>query len=491
MATIEASWQRALRGDFAPLVREWPEASQAHRTSIDALLSLVSRRAPPSIEAALANAAPRALRLLQLRAVLCGDATELEKLSAAQRESGQTEDADLSQRWHAFLTAQRPPSGVKESSDPAGRVEHTTLTALEALAAGDEEEGVKSARRAVRMARAEALVMHELLTSLVFARCRRLEGRPHLATRILASVAAVAPPLWHGWMRYEQALAGELLVEDEEAHHFSAYRTLRDLLSGELASKAPDPESPLHGWAGEELGILAESLDPSRAKEHSPEGWLEGKSTKCPHSILGLCIPEVGDAGEHAPVLLLADPERPLRRVLALSASSLHVAPPDAFTLAQSRTHTAIAYLASEPGLSREALFRRVYGFSFQPERHAGALRVLLHRVRKALPEGVFYEDSALRVERSVLLPDPRIEFQPDTLVLRHLARSAGRASAAQVAEALGVSSRTVQNILRPLLEEGTCTSVRSGRKIEYSLEDTTLSEPTLSRLHPKGLTRF
>ncbi len=97
-------------------------------------------------------------------------------------------------------------------------------------------------------------------------------------------------------------------------------------------------------------------------------------------------------------------------------------------------------------------------------------------------------EADCLRVSEEVLLPDPRIVFETDMLVLRHLARNAGRASAQEIATALGVSARTVQTTLRTLLTDGTCTTVREGRRVEYQLEDTTLSEPTLSRLHPRGL---
>ncbi|MEM6957981.1 MAG: HTH domain-containing protein, partial [Myxococcota bacterium] len=408
---------------------------------------------------------------------------------------GQGPAADLARRWQRLWQGgPRVPKGGKDPS-PQGRIEHTCLAALEAIVDDDLEEAVGRGRRAVRMARTEGLVLYELLSSLVLARCRRLEGRPHLAMRILSSVAQVAPPPWRGWLRYEQWLSGEPSRPDPTAGSFPPYACLEGLLHAAAKGDRKSIQratNKVPWWVRHELGVLAESLDPERSPHASPAGWLDGTKARCPKEIVGLCVPDIGPEGESSPVLLWVRPDRPARRLIALGAPLLNVAQPASFNLSQARTFTTIAHLAAEPGLSRGELFQRVYGFPYLPDRHGGTLRVLLHRVRKAMPEGLSLDEGdALHVGQDVLLPDPRIEFEQETLVLRHLARNAGRASAQEIAVALGVSARTVQNTLRTLLDDGICTSIREGRRIEYRLEDTTLSEPTISRLHPKGLTQF
>jgi hypothetical protein len=38
---------------------------------------------------------------------------------------------------------------------------------------------------------------------------------------------------------------------------------------------------------------------------------------------------------------------------------------------------------------------------------------------------------------------------------------------------------RTVQSLLRELVDQGACTSERSARSVKYVVEDTTFKEPT------------
>jgi DNA-binding transcriptional ArsR family regulator len=262
-------------------------------------------------------------------------------------------------------------------------------------------------------------------------------------------------------------------------------------LSAGDANASAEAVSTSPAWTRRELCVLAESCVPQLPPSVSPAGWLDGQSTVCPAEILGMCVPEVREGGEQSPLLLLLRPEQPVRRVLALGAPMMPgVRVPVSFEVKQGRAMATLAWLATEPDLERADLFERVYGFAYQSERHGGTLRVLLHRMRQGLPDGLRFEER-LHVDQPALIPDPRVEFDQETLVLRHLAQHQGRASAREIAEALGVSSRTVQTVLRGMLDDGVCSSVRDGRRVEYRLEDTTLSEPTVSRLHPRGLTQL
>ncbi|MEM6957213.1 MAG: hypothetical protein AAF645_16100, partial [Myxococcota bacterium] len=473
MAVEEASWSSAQHGDFAGLVAAWPHASPAERAAIDALLSLVTTRRPPSPESAGDLQAARALRALSLRALVLSDGEALSAIARAQSSIGEPSEQTL--RWSALFGGRPDPGEGPREVQAEGRIETGCLQALYALFDGDVRRGVQAARRAVRMARAEGLVLYELLSSLVLARGRRLEGRPHLAVRILGSVAQVAPPLWQGWLRYEQWLSGEPVETAGDFVPFAPLEALHGIREGAARGDSNAIDRALQGappWVHPELSVLAESIDPTRDARASPPGWLDGTDIACPHAILGLCVPDIERDGELIPVLLDVRPDRPARRVLAMGAALVAAPLPTEYDLSQVRTHSAIAHLATGPDENAEALFQRVYGFAYDRDRHDGAFRVLLHRVRKALPDGLTLQKNCrLEVGASVLIPDTRLEFEQETLVLRHLAHNQGRASTKGVASALRISVRSVQNMLRALVDDGTCTSVRSGNAVEYRLE--------------------
>ena len=480
MAGTDAWWTEALRGDFGPLTQRLASRSEEERVAAEALLALVGRR--PPVEPDRASPSARALRAVALGAAIRGDIEALARVEVRQRGG----DRGLTARWLRLWTGAGDPPPLDPSDPvPGNRVEGAALEALVHLLDGRVQEGLADARRAARMARSEGLVLHELLTSLVLARCRRLEGRPHMTLRILASVAQVAPEPWRGWLRYEQRLAGD--PKGEPGSTFAPLQRLQAIV--DAAPSGGDSKSQVASapeWVKRELAVLAESIDADCDLGIAPRGWLDGSDPHCPSELVGLCIPDVDADGEHPRVGLRLGPGRLARRVLLLEEKAKELS---AYDLSRGRTLTAIAHLACAPALGRPKLFERVYGFEYIPARHAGTLRVLLHRLRAALPHGLTLDDDdRLEVDAEVLLPDPRVAFDHDALVLRHLARNAGRSSARETAEALGLSARTVQNVLSGLVGDGTCTSVREGRRVEYRLEDTTLSEPTLSRLQPRGL---
>jgi DNA-binding transcriptional ArsR family regulator len=88
-----------------------------------------------------------------------------------------------------------------------------------------------------------------------------------------------------------------------------------------------------------------------------------------------------------------------------------------------------------------------------------------------------------LRLAAPIAIPDPTTATDLRELVLRFLAENGGRASARDVAEALGVPLRTVQDALGQLVGDESCRRERSGRTHEYALEDTTFFAPTITRL--------
>jgi hypothetical protein len=45
----------------------------------------------------------------------------------------------------------------------------------------------------------------------------------------------------------------------------------------------------------------------------------------------------------------------------------------------------------------------------------------------------------------------------------------------------LRIPLRSIQKILRELLDDNACVSEGQGRRVEYYVEDTTFSEPTIS----------
>ena len=83
-----------------------------------------------------------------------------------------------------------------------------------------------------------------------------------------------------------------------------------------------------------------------------------------------------------------------------------------------------------------------------------------------------------LEVLQPFVVPDPRCQRAHEDRVLQRMATSAG-ASARELATGLGISLRTVQDVLRDLVETGACQQHRDGRRRIYSVEDTTFQEPT------------
>lgn len=525
------AWALALRGDFRlPLppgdrdeARAWRVALGAARASAGLEGSLPATDMLATFVGASAAARGAVLRGVGVAAragFARTDGADLTRLAAAARQlAREPEDLDLdaearlaaalTRAWDAHRRGDETPALPELEAEaaraglPATVIETASLRALVALERGDPEDARRIARRASRMARTESLPQSEYLAHLVLAQVRAHEGHAHLATRILAALARVAPPPWADRLALELVLVAELDAaeaalargpgEAPRSPAAMAARAILDALEAARADRADDARLHLRSaqdaCAGfvpvaRRVGELAIAIDPQNDHEEQ-HGDLAAWRSGCgalPSRLVGISF--LGRiAREPGVPLVLVGRGRAPRRMLEVGAcfapGALRLA-----TSAQLRTDaaTAVLALAGPGGLARDALFERVYGFAFRPATHQGVLDVLLHRVRDRLaPIGeVTRSDArvALAAERDGLVPDCSVDRPLADLVLRNLARRPG-ASARDVATELGVALRTVQACLRDLMEEGACEAQKSGRTVAYRVEDTTFSEPS------------
>jgi hypothetical protein len=381
---------------------------------------------------------------------------------------------------------------ASEASHAALVVEATTLRAAALAVAGDLEEATTSARRASRMSRTESLPQEEYFANLLLARVRRLHGKTHLSTRILAALMRVATPPWQPWMRWELLLSGAMVggvsegvVDDDPSE------LLLELLSAARNASRPDFDRHARALRSRlasisllcgDLETLLPLLDPLAPLPDVVAPWAHGDVDEVPGGLAAVGLTD-DRAGEAALVLAGAAPRRVLAPGIGLAGAddAVRVAPAPG---RQARTETTIAalLLAGPDGWVEDELFQRIYGFAYTPALHRGVRDVLYHRARQRL-EGIgelVREDGrvALRARGTIIAADPRCSPPPEHALLTVLA-AAGQASAKAAAEAMGVPVRTAQDALRRLADDGACQAVKVGRRLEYIVEDTTFLEPT------------
>ncbi|NOY90499.1 MAG: hypothetical protein GXP55_04755 [Deltaproteobacteria bacterium] len=434
-----------------------------------------------------------------LHAQLLGDDTEA-SLGLRRADAwlllmdGSVEDLDeLGKQLFSAASAARDASVV---------IDATSLRALAALANDQLEEATALARRASRMARTEGLRPERYLASILLARVRRRAGRPHLSTRILSAIAPIAPRPWQGWIAWERVLSGSRpesllqgLAEPSERAAEALVGILDRAAAGDLegfdAAGARLAEVAV-GFApmAREGRVLISTLDPRLCAEDCPDvavSWCRGDASDTPLGLGGLVGPPDGPADSTIASVVSRPgvaPRRILRIGLPLLECEGKVLRLSRTRLRRGRVDTAVAALAlaGAEGLPDEELFLRAYEFPFQPSIHAGILDVLVHRMRARL-EGaatVHREASVLRLEPHGLLAlsDPRcVEHVEDRLV--RLIATLGGVTTRRAARELDVSVRTAQLALRRLLESGDCVQSRDGRRVHYTVEDTTFTEPT------------
>lgn len=369
--------------------------------------------------------------------------------------------------------------GLRAQARAEGRSDAVVeLTALEALVRAEvaPAEAEALARRGVRMAATEELPDAAFLANVVLARVRRLAGRPHLATHILATLARYAPAPWSAWLAWELALsfgrAGADLVAGAAPIVEAVY----------ASSAGASPTAP--SLFTRDLATLAALCDRDRATtDDAVLAFRRGFAHDVPRGLHGLAALE----GAGAIAWVVAEAATAPRRVLALGLATLEA---QGFVrLPQSHRHRgradtllAACALASDEGLDEETLFRASYGFPFVPELHGGPLGVTIHRARQRVEAYATLDRRAGRVRllapHPILLPDPRCALGTEDRALQHIALG-GTASARAIAAALDVSLRSAQQALEALVAAGLCGRVRDGNAVLYRVEDTTFHEPT------------
>lgn len=438
---------------------------------------------------AWADRAARAAAGAGERVLVEAQAAELWAQLAESRSAGLRESARA-------LEARASRLGLAETV-----IELAALAALTALAEDDLEGARSVARRASRMARTEALPQAEYVAHAVLARVRRFEGRPHLATRILAALARVAPGPIRGWLALELALAGAIESATALSAQAPACRAAHAVLTAFGACSAGDGAAlasaldaarvalgPFAAFA-DELAPLAIALDPRAPVPVAGAlaEFLSGRSDAIPGPLTGpASIPRTGEpAGAVRVVALSSGARRVLGVGLDLCSGLAELGRESGTRQHRREAMIAVLALAGPAGLPREALFRAVWGFAFAPHLHQGVLDVALHRMRPALTSAaqlvrLASGNLALRVEAPFAVTDPRVERPIDDRVLARMA-ALGDARAKDLADDLDVPLRTVQAALQRLADEGECVRAGEGQKSAYRVEDTTFREPTRS----------
>ncbi|MEM9195649.1 MAG: hypothetical protein AAGF12_41160 [Myxococcota bacterium] len=370
-------------------------------------------------------------------------------------------------------------NGAFDAPDALGggaalRVEQMVLRSMAAYHRGDAEGAVRTARKAVRAAYAEALRFQELLAYWWLARMRRHTGNATAAARIASALARVAPVGFRPLVDWELTLAGgdESAVERELSHVAQAWQTVR------RAAASHPPE-------------LAEAL-----VEFSdltlPAPFAEEQSLL----LAGFQDLPDSDAVKHVAPAVYADAERLSTTPVVWRGRSdgpsvrqwcLASARPDELRVGfqeGARVQACLAALIKRAGeaIDEALLFSEVYGFRYDPAQHYSVFRVLLHRVR-GCTGGVGrleHQGSGVcfRLERRVVVPDPASVPSIEERLLRLIALSPG-CSARDLATRSGLGLRTVQRTLRLMGETGVCLAEQNGRQLTYRVEDTTFHEPT------------
>jgi hypothetical protein len=418
-------------------------------------------------------------------------------------------DGDLGRAWLSLMRGEAEEleagmvalfSRAAASRDPARVIEATALRAMVALSRAKLAEAVALARRASMMSRTEALPPSELFANLVLARVRRKSGKPHLAARIVEALARLAPGALSGWLDWERLLAGGVRVEappgDESTPAARAVAAGRGLLLAARAGDRPaferEAERLLAATAGfrdmrDEAEALVALLDVGREPPEALRAFKHGDSAELASGLFGAVV--VGDDEEPGiTVFATARPGerggRVLRDGLGLLGPCRMVSSDDGARRTQGRTDAALAALTlAIPGsMPEERFFARVYGFAYVPAKHRGALDTLLHRMRARIGPGgvVVRAEGCLRLDLAepIAVADPHCSPPAAARILSALSRQR-LATADDIATRLGITVRAAQMALQQLVTDGACTARRSGRRMEYQLQDTTFSEPT------------
>ncbi|MEM9194125.1 MAG: hypothetical protein AAGF12_33430 [Myxococcota bacterium] len=498
MSEAQSAYRLATTGDFSDAARlcERSAPSDAWVVPLRAITFNTApdlvRQVVPEEVAAIAStpdAAALALRQLVLAAFLRFDRTGLDR---ARRALGEIESRgtsplllairELAEGWLAISEGARPTFTSHASwrqrvaSHPDLLVEREVITVLDSLHLGDLDEATTLARRTSRMAGSEGFLQAEYLANLALARTRRRAGMGHLAVRILRALAEVVPDTFRPWIEWELACAGEveatplasLLETMTRADRWAVHELFRR--AAEATSAFPDLRTDLETLHG----LLHPDVEGDIA-------WSGGQTHPIPRGLRNPSKHPLSAA------VVYCAPGKPARRFLQATTAFFPSAQVLEAQTRAARVHTSLSALAlAQHGLEAGELFELAHGFPMTDAAHEDALRGLVHRLRKELGDAGTIErrgQLALRPKVPLLIPDPRTDHSLADRVLMFLAAGSGRATARDVARALKLPLRTVQRLLGGMVEDGSCASIPDGRRVEYVVEDTTFSEPTLHRL--------
>jgi len=523
------AWDVAQQGDFRELIRLGPALAgaldpeaRAYARLIDVVRGLVEPEpAPPPAPEALApdargadtSVSSEALAHAALVAWLRLDARLAHAYGAVHERLAITSDRagafrDLGRAIRATLAGDAALAHELARSLAADGarlgvgslvIMGSTIDALAALAMHDTGAALGAARRASRMARTEGMLVPEYLANLVLARVRRFGGVPYLAQRILEALGQVVPAAWRIWLEWELYLSG---TQTSPAHAPAVKAIVDAAESGDrprfdaAASRASEASLALAPFEVDASNLVAALDLDARGVTAWIAAWREGRVSQLPF-VLADSVVEASEpvTEQRAQAFVCAIPDRPSVRVLRAGLPLL--APYEMAVLPESgrpqlRVHGLLSSvaLAGPDGADEGAAFERVWEFPFVRDKHVGVLKNVVHRARAELGTlGELVRDNGrLRLVpwRPLAIADPLCQPTLGEHILRALSRQRGTASARMVADALGVSPRLVQQVLRDLIDSGACAIQRDGRAISYCLEDTTFFEPTLDRLRPR-----
>ncbi|MEM7609464.1 MAG: hypothetical protein AAF411_29305 [Myxococcota bacterium] len=352
--------------------------------------------------------------------------------------------ADLAEGWACWMDGTSgPDAGALHKRGAALRfpsltIEAMSLAALMELEAGDFESALRRARRASRMARAEAIPYAEILANVVLARVRRLQGRPHLALRILTALRRYAPSVWTRWIDWEALLAGQWSSADaplpallRAARGGDVYETRVQLqrLHSVGAPKALARDAALAG----------ELFEPAPGANLAP--WQRGDEETLPLSLQGLAYASEETSSTELHAWIAVGPEG-ARRVPHVAAP---LAEAEGFAIAkgrrQPRADAALALLAlARSPLTKTAYFEALYGFEYDPALHGAMLSMHLGRLGRRLGDrGELILGDVVRIEWKTrsLIPEPRCAELLPQRALRVLAEHSKGLAARNLAEHL------------------------------------------------------
>ncbi|MEM9190383.1 MAG: winged helix-turn-helix domain-containing protein, partial [Myxococcota bacterium] len=356
---------------------------------------------------------------------------------------------------------------------------------------GDVDQATKLARRASRMARTEGILEREYFANVTLARVRRYSFHPFLSALIISALRQVVAPRWRGLVEWEAFFSGLEPQLDEIVAGAPVGRALRALpailSAGQAGDRAPfdravaEAREALGGWmlGLRDLELLLDCLDPRRIPGLGA-AWCSGAVARPPFRLR---------ATEDAAWTLVV-PGRGARRIhdagVRLLDGDYTVLDPSLWNKRRrvSQLVTTVA-LAGDRGIADEEVFEQIWGFPFVPIKHQAVLRQVVFRARQTLKGAAELDrvDGRLRIvpERVFAVVEPAAGPDLRERVLMALAER--DASAEETAQRLKVSKRAVQMVLRELVDEGACESMKEGRAVRYGVEDTTFQAPTLDRL--------